>query len=423
MLTLPIFLFYYEPAVSTKLVGIIDLSGENLEKELQRELNKSYRLENNSPEYIVLDVSVDNSEPYKNMLDKFNEIKDRKDSITTQYQQIKEQRTEYYKNPNIPNRDVFLQESYKNLQETREEKELVEIEMARFKSALDSLYKDEAVEMADSLLMTKVLNAYLIFPSDFTQSGTIHYHSRTPGDLKETERLSKVLQTIVIKKRMSDDDISRRKMQQWLRPVNIKKYQLLPEGQQEWNFYVQFYGPLIGVFLLFMAIFTAGGYLFSGVLQEKTNRVIEVLLSYANSRQIMGGKILGMGFLGLAQVLIWFGLTAVLIAADIIPIHKISYINLTNALYFILYFSLGFLFFGSIFISVASLAPNEYDAQQVNQLLRTIAIFPVLLSLIVLAEPNSTLIRVLSYVPFLTPSFMIMRIPLSGEPLVFDIYI
>ncbi|MBD3225768.1 MAG: hypothetical protein GF313_13650 [Caldithrix sp.] len=172
-----------------------------------------------------------------------------------------------------------------------------------------------------------------------------------------------------------------------------------------------------------MAIFTAGGYLFSGVLQEKTNRVIEVLLSYANSQQIMGGKILGMGFLGLAQVLIWFGLTAVLIAADIIPIHKISYINLTNALYFILYFSLGFLFFGSIFISVASLAPNEYDAQQVNQLLRTIAIFPVLLSLIVLAEPNSTLIRVLSYVPFLTPSFMIMRIPLSGEPLVFDIYI
>ena len=72
--------------------------------------------------------------------------------------------------------------------------------------------------------------------------------------------------------------------------------------------------------------------------------------------------------------------------------------------------------FGSIF-------SNEYDAQQINQLLRTVAIFPVLLSLIVLAEPNSEWIRILSYIPFLTPSFMIMRIPLSSQPILFDIYL
>ncbi len=423
VLTLPIFLFYYEPEVSTKLIGVIDLSGENIEKELQQELNKHYRLKNNSPEYMVLKVSVDNSRPYKQMLDQYRQIKARRDSITETYNQIKEQRTEYYKSPNIPNREYVLKRSYERLQATREEKELVEIELNRFKSTLDSLYKNEAVQMADSLLLTDVLNAYLVFPHDFTRTGTVQYHSKTPGDFRETERMEKVLQTIIIEKRIAEADIRRSKIERWLRPVQFKKYRLMAAGQQEWNFYVQFYGPLIGVFLLFMAIFTAGGYLFSGVLLEKSNRVIEVLLSYATSRQIMGGKIIGLGFLGLSQVLIWFTLTILLASADLIPLQKISYLNWINALYFLLYFSLGFLFYGAIFISVASLSPNEYDAQQINQLLRSVAIFPVLLSLIVLTEPNSTLIRILSYIPFLTPSFMIMRIPLSSEPILFDIYL
>ena len=71
---------------------------------------------------------------------------------------------------------------------------------------------------------------------------------------------------------------------------------------------------------------------------------------------------------------------------------------------------------------MGSVSANEYDAQQINQLLRTVAIFPALLSLMVLTEPNSLLIRILSYIPFLTPSFMIMRIPLSPTPITEDIY-
>ena len=108
---------------------------------------------------------------------------------------------------------------------------------------------------------------------------------------------------------------------------------------------------------------------------------------------------------------------------DIISTQKITYLTYTNGLYFIIYFALGFLFYGAIFISVGSLSSNEYDAQQINQFLRTVAIFPVLLSLVVIAEPNSQLIRFLSWIPFLTPSFMIMRIPLSSQPIQLDILI
>ena len=170
-----------------------------------------------------------------------------------------------------------------------------------------------------------------------------------------------------------------------------------------------------------MAIFTSSGYLFSSVLQEKSNRIIEVLLSYANSTQVMGGKILGLGFLGVAQILIWLGITYIITQSGLIVMQEISYLNLTNALFFLLYFCLGFLFYGAIFITVGSLSTNEYDTQQVSQLLRMVAIFPAVLSLIVFSNPESTIIRILSYIPFLTPSFMIMRIPLSSDSMEFDI--
>ena len=59
VITMPIFFFNYEPDVSTKLIGVIDLSGKNIMKDLQKELNQHYRLQNSSREYVVLKISVD----------------------------------------------------------------------------------------------------------------------------------------------------------------------------------------------------------------------------------------------------------------------------------------------------------------------------------------------------------------------------
>lgn len=64
---------------------------------------------------------------------------------------------------------------------------------------MDSLYKREALKTADSLLHMDVLNAYLVFGPDFTKTGVVEYHTKTPGDLKEVDRFERILQTIIIK--------------------------------------------------------------------------------------------------------------------------------------------------------------------------------------------------------------------------------
>lgn len=419
---LPIYFFNYQPEVSVKLVGLIDLSeGKNISTELLKELNRQYRLENKLSEYEIYNISIKNSKPYQQIQSEYETIKSELDSITDLHNRIKEERTAYYKNRRAPNRQFSLDKSYERLREVREEKELIEIELQRFQTTMDSVYEKEARVAADSMIISNVLNSYLVISKDFAKTGYIEYHSKNPGDLLDTERLEKVMQNIIIRKRMMDARLDNGQIREMLRPITLEKYKINSEAQ--WNIYAQFYGPLIGVFLLFMAIFTSGGYLFSGVLLEKSNRVMEVLMSYATSTQIMGGKILGLGFLGLTQVLIWFSITALLVFSGFLPTSGLNYLNLENAFYFILYFSLGFLFYGAIFIMSSSVFANEYDAQQINQFLRTLAIFPVLLSLMVLTDPNSGWIRVLSLIPFLSPSFMILRIPLSSVPITLDIYI
>ncbi|KAA3609901.1 MAG: ABC transporter permease [Calditrichaeota bacterium] len=421
---LPIYFYNYQPEVSVKLIGVIDLSeGRTMGAELSKELNRQSRMENKLSEYQVYNISVKNSKPYQIMVEDFSDIKNQLDSLSSLHNQIKVERTGYYKNRGTPNRQFALDKSYERLREVREEKELIEIEMYRFQTALDSMYEKVARISADSMIISNLLNSYMVFPGNFAKTGFTEYHSKNPGDLLDTDRLEKVMQNITIRKRMIEAKIERNEMRDLLRPIHMEKYKVSTEDQEEWNIYAQFYGPLIGVFLLFMAIFTSGGYLFSGVLLEKSNRVIEVLLSYATSNQIMGGKILGLGSLGLVQILIWFLITGLFVSTGFVSSSGLSYLNMENGFYFLLYFSLGFLFYGAIFITIGSVFPNEYDAQQINQFLRTLAIFPVLLSLLVLSEPNSGWIRILSYIPFLSPSFMILRIPLSSVAISADIYI
>ena len=423
LITLPVFFITYEETISTKLIGIINLNKEDLFDKLQNHLNSNYQLEAGSPEYVTLPISVESSLSYKAAYNDFQEVSRQLDSLAAAYSGLKNKRERYYRSTTIQNKQYYLQKSYNELITTREFKEITEIDYNYYKNQLDSIFDREARLAADSLLLQKVLNAYLVFPKNIFDTRGIEYHSLNPGELLESERMQKIINEVIIKSRLEEANINSMQISQLLKPAKLKKFQLRAQGPTEWDFYIEFYGAVIGVVLLFMAIFTSGGFLFSSVLSEKTNRVIEILLSYASSLQIMAGKIFGLGFLGLMQVLIWLGIAAIFVFFNLFQAADISYLNVENAFYFLHYFSLGYLLYAAIFVAIGAIFSNEQEAQQVNIILRTIAIIPVLLVFLFLKEPNSTIITFLSYIPLLTPYFMILKISQYGIPLSSDVYI
>jgi len=399
------------------------MADESYTEKLQEFLNNNYKLKNNSPEYVIYPISVDNSPIYKQAFEEYQEVNSIKDSTTNAYNEIKALRARYYRSQKLQNKTYLLKKTYDQLIASREAKDLSEIEFENYKIRLDSIYQSEARIAADSLLFNRVLDAYLVFPADLLKNNKLEYHTRAPGDLLEAERIQKIINEIIVQLRIQGEDIDEKKIAEWLKPLTMKKYQLRAKNQYEWNFYLEFYGSVIGVILLFMAIFTSGGFLFSSVIQEKSNRVIEILLSYASSKQIMAGKIFGLGFLGLTQVLIWLIITGIFVAFNLFNAGQIPYLNIENAQYFLLYFCLGYLLYASIFVAIGSIFNSEQDAQQVTLILRTFAIFPVLLVFLFLKEPTSYIITLLSYFPLFTPYFMIMRIFLSSATMTTEIYL
>ena len=423
LITFPVFFITYEETVSTKLIGLINNNDSDILDDLQLHLNQNYKLDSGSPEYIILPISVGNSPSYKIASDKFQETSQQFDSLEVAYNDLKALREKYYRSSTIENKQFLLQKSYNELIATREYRDLAQLDLDYYKTLLDSIYNSEARIAADSLLIQNILNAYLVIPKMFDQVGNIEYHSLKPGELLDSERIQKIINEVIIQLRLQEADVNTFQMKQWLKPVKLTKYQLRTEGSAKWDFYIEFYGAVIGVVLLFMAIFTSGGFLFSSVMQEKSNRVIEILLSYASSRQIMAGKIFGLGFLGLMQVLIWLGITAIFVLFNLFQAGQISYLNAENGLYFLLYFSLGYLLYAAIFVAIGAIFSSEQEAQQVNIILRTIAVLPVLLVFLFLKAPDSGFITFLSYIPLLTPYFMILKIAQFGIPPSTEIYI
>ncbi len=181
-------------------------------------------------------------------------------------------------------------------------------------------------------------------------------------------------------------------------------------------------------FILYMMIALYGQNMLRGVLEEKTTRVAEVVVSSVKPDQLLAGKILGIGAVALTQVFVWvvcavalfaFGVQAAtafggpqVAAAGI----KMPTVSLGVGLALLLFFVLGFMFYTSLFAAVGAMVSNQEDVQQAQ--------WPVMIPLIagiifmgpVIANPSSTIAKVVSWVPFTAPIVMPLRMALIPIP-------
>ena len=344
------------------------------------------------------------------------------DSLEEGYNKVKERRRYLFQRPPSGSKERQLSKSYEEMIATRERRDLAEISYSKMQLSVDSLVKETVLAKADSLLNTKRVAGYVVIDQQKFRQGIIEFHSKQPMSFLGIQPLRQALQVILVEERMRDDGITFTKMQEFLHPVEIQE--LLVEGSKkyEYTFMATYLAPIIVMLFLFIAVYTTTGFLFSSIVQEKTNRVLEILVSSTNSFQLIGGKIFGIGMLGILQIFIWLAITTLLIFLQVIPTDDIKFLTIENAGIFVMYFILGYLLFGALFVSIGSLASNSMNAHQLAQIVRILLVSPIIFAVFVLLSPNALIIRFLSFIPFFSPAFMILRTPL-GEPPLIDYYI
>lgn len=270
-----------------------------------------------------------------------------------------------------------------------------------------------AVE-ARQLLENDSISSYIVIPKDFLRIGKASYYSKiqlsslSPANIN----LERILSDIVIENLLLDKGIPKETIDKVKNPIEMERITVTKKGEEiETPF--AFFGNYLLPLFLFMSIMNAGGYLLNGIIEEKENKVVEVLLSTISSNELLSGKILGLGGLGIVQVGIWMiGIIAVT------SLLKIPLVSLEKGVLMMIYFVLGYLFYSSIFAMIGSISTSTRDSQQISAIVSFFVFIPLLLFLGIVQNPNMNFIRVLGMIPPFIPTIMMMRVLLSEVPFI-----
>jgi ABC-2 type transport system permease protein len=182
------------------------------------------------------------------------------------------------------------------------------------------------------------------------------------------------------------------------------------------------WAPVVFVYLLWISVFMSASMLLMNTIEEKSNRVIEVLLSSVSPMQLMAGKIAGIAATGLTVVLSWVvcffvGIKFFLPLVGELPKGFDLTIILRDPAFllsFVIYFFLGYLLFAALLVAIGSICNSLKEAQNLQQPVVIILIVPLLAMMPIGKDPNGTLAKVLSYIPLFTPFVMMNRA--AGPP-------
>ena len=231
--------------------------------------------------------------------------------------------------------------------------------------------------------------------------------------------------------------------------ININLYQESFEGEETTKMdgiIKLIFGMVLGM-LLYIFIFAYGSMIMMSVIEEKTSRIVEIMISSVKPFQLMMGKILGTSLAGLTQFLVWtilivmfsylmtaiFGIETSTQNSELLlsssgnmsmnteALNMISAfidLPLTNIFVaFLIYFIGGYLLYASLFAAIGAAVDNQTDAQQFVMPITIILILALYVGIFTIPEdPNGTVAIIFSYIPFTSPVVMLMRIP-NGVPI------
>ncbi len=214
-------------------------------------------------------------------------------------------------------------------------------------------------------------------------------------------------------------------------PVELRIREVSPLGEdgEELDSAAQAQAMVLAYFLLFMiymALVMYGNMVASGVAEEKSSRIMEVMVSTVKPLELMLGKIIGVGSLGLLQFVIWIGTGLIMatmgksgaLGALIGMSEPLSTIPLETVLWFGLYFVLGYFFYASIFAAAGALVSRVEEVSQVVTIIMMVIMVGFFAAYISFLNPNSTFSVATSLIPFTSPMVMFSRIVLGNPPMV-----
>jgi ABC-2 type transport system permease protein len=278
---------------------------------------------------------------------------------------------------------------------------------------------DALVHEYEQKVLKKEVDGLLLIPADVTAKRQVSYYSTSVSDFTTIKFIESTLRTAISKQLLLEKKIDPAVVDEATREISMETFKVKKEGTTRSDSGMDYMMSLFMIVILFMVLINYGQMIMRGVLEEKNSRISELLISSARSTAIFYGKVLGIGLAGLTQVALWIVLGGVLVSrfSGMIDASILSFLTLEIALYFVIFFILGFFTYAIPYAFIGAAVNTDQEAQQFASVLSVIIIVPYLLGISAIQNPNSTLTTVASLFPLFTPILMFMRITTALPPL------
>ncbi|MEO6525377.1 MAG: ABC transporter permease [Gemmatimonadaceae bacterium] len=273
---------------------------------------------------------------------------------------------------------------------------------------------------------------YLVLDTGTLAGRSVRYSGRNASSISDLEAIRNVVRQEILAQRMEREGIDAKKVAAFTKiKLEMRTQKIGDKGREKGSgMGAIFFGYAVAM-LLYMMIVLYGQTIMRGVVEEKTTRVAEVVVSSVNTDTLLAGKILGVGFVAITQVVSWVALIAATVVYVVPLLQKpgtssattmnpimagLPSLPMGTALALIAFFLLGFIFYSSLFAAVGAMVNSQEDVQQASMPVMLLLVSSVIFMGPIMTNPGSALARTMSLIPFSAPILMPLRMTLVPVP-------
>ena len=270
---------------------------------------------------------------------------------------------------------------------------------------------------ATAALINGDVSEYFVIPSDYLSTGVINRYT-----LERQLETSPVITTAIknfLTSNLLTGKVTPDTIELVERPLTLTVTRLTETGEiaTEQGGWGNVIVPGIFAFLLALSLLVSSTYLVQGLGDEKESRLIEILLSSVSPRQLLTGKVLGLGAAGLVQVVVWLASLPLLLnlaSSTIGGFFSIIQLPANFLVLGIVYFILGYSLFAALSAGVGAISPSAREGQQLAGIYTLLLFVPIWFASLLFIFPNSPIWTVLTIFPITAPMAVMLRLGVTG---------
>jgi len=280
---------------------------------------------------------------------------------------------------------------------------------------------DEAIESLQASILDESVHSGIFIDPDFLNNAKVTFYNKSvSAGIMRDEMLRPALNRVLREGRFAQSQVPDSLFNYLAGRTDFSSITVTTTGgEEEKNGDARFVMAFSLIMMLYIMVLTYGSHTLTAVIEEKSSKMVEVLLASVPPGHLMLGKVVGIGLAGLTQFAIWSG-TFFFISQRGVSVGDFSldvtFLTPMILVSFMLFFILGFFLYATIYAGIGAMCNTVQDSQQFNIVVAMGMIIPMMLLTVVTRSPDSTVSLVLSLGPMFSPVLMFMRVCVETPP-------